>query len=115
MELTLSGVTYTASMMRIGFAEQFQYILRDESMHLNLGIDVINQIKIENPHVWGAEVKEEASQMILQGTQLESTTPATPSRAAYWHEHRDDERRPQIHRQPSPVADRLEGRVPRDD
>ncbi len=47
------------------------YILRDESMHLNFGIDVINQIKIENPHLWDAEMKEEATQMILQGTQLE--------------------------------------------
>ncbi|MDD6791428.1 MAG: ribonucleotide-diphosphate reductase subunit beta, partial [Thermobifida fusca] len=54
-----------------GVAEQFQYILRDESMHLNFGIDVINQIKIENPHLWDAELKEEATQMILQGTQLE--------------------------------------------
>ena len=34
-----------------GVAEQFQYILRDESMHLNFGIDMINQIKIENPHL----------------------------------------------------------------
>ncbi len=32
--------------------EQYQYILRDESIHLNFGIDVINQIKIENPHLW---------------------------------------------------------------
>ncbi len=54
-----------------GTAEQFQYILRDESMHLNFGIDMINQIKIENPHLWDAEMKDEATQMILQGTQLE--------------------------------------------
>ncbi len=54
-----------------GVAEQFQYILRDESMHLNFGIDVINQIKIENPHLWDAQMKDEATQMILQGTQLE--------------------------------------------
>ena len=54
-----------------GVAEQFQYILRDESMHLNFGIDVINQIKIENPHLWDDEMKDEAMQMILQGTQLE--------------------------------------------
>ncbi len=33
----------------VGIAEQYQYILRDESIHLNFGIDVINQIKIENP------------------------------------------------------------------
>ena len=31
-----------------GTAEQFQYILRDESMHVNFGIDMINQIKLEN-------------------------------------------------------------------
>ena len=36
----------------VGIAEQYQYILRDETIHLNFGIDVINQIKIENPHLW---------------------------------------------------------------
>lgn len=55
----------------VGIAEQYQYILRDESIHLNFGIDCINQIKIENPHLWDAAMKEEATQMILQGTQLE--------------------------------------------
>lgn len=69
------GFTQILSMGRrnkmAGVAEQFQYILRDESMHLNFGIDVINQIKIENPHLWDAAMKEEATQMILQGTQLE--------------------------------------------
>ncbi len=69
------GFTQILSMGRrnkmTGVAEQFQYILRDESMHLNFGIDVINQIKIENPHLWDASMKDEATQMILQGTQLE--------------------------------------------
>jgi ribonucleoside-diphosphate reductase beta chain len=69
------GFTQILSMGRrnkmTGVAEQFQYILRDESMHLNFGIDVINQIKIENPHLWDATMKDEATQMILQGTQLE--------------------------------------------
>ncbi len=69
------GFTQILSMGRrnkmTGTAEQFQYILRDESMHLNFGIDVINQIKIENPHLWDAQMKDEATQMILQGTQLE--------------------------------------------
>ena len=69
------GFTQILSMGRrnkmTGVAEQFQYILRDESMHLNFGIDVINQIKIENPHLWDAQMKDEATQMILQGTQLE--------------------------------------------
>ncbi|MFO1389124.1 ribonucleotide-diphosphate reductase subunit beta [Cellvibrio sp.] len=54
-----------------GVAEQFQYILRDESMHLNFGIDVINQIKLENPHLWTPEFQQEVIQMILEGTELE--------------------------------------------
>ena len=54
-----------------GTSEQFQYILRDESMHVNFGIDVINQIKLENPHLWDEEMQETARQMILEGMQLE--------------------------------------------
>ena len=54
-----------------GTAEQFQYILRDESMHLNFGIDVINQIKLENPQLWDEEMQDQAAGMILQGMQLE--------------------------------------------
>ena len=54
-----------------GTAEQFQYILRDESMHVNFGIDMINQIKLENPQLWDEELQTEARNMILQGTQLE--------------------------------------------
>jgi ribonucleoside-diphosphate reductase beta chain len=54
-----------------GTAEQFQYILRDESMHVNFGIDVINQIKLENPELWDDAMKKEAAQMILEGTELE--------------------------------------------
>ena len=69
------GFTQILSMGRrnkmTGTSEQFQYILRDESMHLNFGIDMINQIKIENPHLWDDAMKREATQMILQATQLE--------------------------------------------
>ena len=69
------GFTQILSMGRrnkmTGVAEQFQYILRDESMHLNFGIDVINQIKLENPHLWTEEFQQEAIQMILEGTALE--------------------------------------------
>ena len=69
------GFTQILSMGRrnkmTGTAEQFQYILRDESMHVNFGIDVINQIKIENPHLWDEQMKNEAAQMILEGTELE--------------------------------------------
>lgn len=54
-----------------GTSEQFQYILRDESMHANFGIDVINQIKIENPHLWTKEFQQEAINMIHEGVDLE--------------------------------------------
>ncbi len=69
------GFTQILSMGRrnkmTGTSEQFQYILRDESMHLNFGIDMINQIKLENPNLWTDKMKEHATQMILQATQLE--------------------------------------------
>ena len=69
------GFTQILSMGRrnkmTGVAEQFQYILRDESMHLNFGIDVINQIKLENPHLWNETFKQEVIRMILEGTQIE--------------------------------------------
>ena len=54
-----------------GTAEQFQYILRDESMHVNFGIDMINQIKLEKPQLRDEAMQTEARNMILQGTQLE--------------------------------------------
>ena len=69
------GFTQILSMGRrnkmTGTSEQFQYILRDESMHLNFGIDMINQIKLENPSLWTDKMKEESTQMILQAAQLE--------------------------------------------
>ncbi len=55
-----------------GTSEQFQYILRDESMHVNFGIDVINQIKVENPQIWTLAFQAEVMQMIREGVELES-------------------------------------------
>ena len=54
-----------------GVAEQFQYILRDESMHMNFGIDVINQIKLENQHLWTGEFQREMIALITDAVQLE--------------------------------------------
>jgi ribonucleoside-diphosphate reductase beta chain len=54
-----------------GTAEQFQYILRDESMHLNFGIDVINQIKLENSHLWTPEFKRYVIDLVKEGVDLE--------------------------------------------
>jgi len=55
----------------VGIAEQYQYILRDESLHLNFGIDVINQIRIENPHLWTKSFQEEVREMLVQACALE--------------------------------------------
>ena len=69
------GFTQILSMGRrnkmVGTAEQFQYILRDESMHMNFGIDVINQIKIENPHLWTPQFQADMIKMIKEGVDLE--------------------------------------------
>ncbi|SAL74338.1 ribonucleotide-diphosphate reductase subunit beta [Caballeronia peredens] len=54
-----------------GAAEQYQYILRDESMHCNFGIDLINQIKLEEPQLWTAEFKAEIRELFKQAVDLE--------------------------------------------
>lgn len=54
-----------------GAAEQYQYILRDESMHANFGIDLVNQIKLENPHLWTPEFKREITELFHQAIDLE--------------------------------------------
>ena len=66
-----------------GAAEQYMYILRDESMHCNFGIDLVNQIKLENPHLWTAAVPRGAARAVPHGRWSSSTaTPRTPCRAA---------------------------------
>ena len=54
-----------------GVAEQFQYILRDESMHMNFGIDVINQIKVENPQLWTQDFQAEIIAIVKEAVDLE--------------------------------------------
>lgn len=55
----------------IGAAEQYQYILRDESMHCNFGIDVINTIKLENPHLWTKDFVAELTSLFREAVELE--------------------------------------------
>ena len=70
------GFTQILSMGRrnklTGVAQQFQYILRDESMHMNFGIDVINQIKLENPELWQPNFQEEMIKLVRKGVELET-------------------------------------------
>jgi ribonucleoside-diphosphate reductase beta chain len=54
-----------------GAAEQYMYILRDESMHCNFGIDLINTIKLENPHLWTSEFREEIRSLFRTAVDLE--------------------------------------------
>lgn len=54
-----------------GIGEQFQYILRDESIHLNFGIDLINGIKAENPEVWSPEFQKHIVELMEQAVELE--------------------------------------------
>jgi ribonucleoside-diphosphate reductase beta chain len=55
----------------VGAAEQYQYILRDESMHLNFGIDLINQIKLENPELWTPPFQDEIAALMRRAVELE--------------------------------------------
>ncbi|ROH86945.1 ribonucleotide-diphosphate reductase subunit beta [Pseudomethylobacillus aquaticus] len=54
-----------------GAAEQYQYILRDESMHCNFGIDLINTLKQENPALWTPAFREEIRDLMQQAVELE--------------------------------------------
>jgi len=54
-----------------GAAEQYMYILRDESMHCNFGIDLVNQIKLENPQLWTASFREELADIFRRAVELE--------------------------------------------
>ena len=55
----------------VGVAEMYQYILRDESIHLNFGIDAINQIKLENPYLWSERFQAEVRRMLAEACELE--------------------------------------------
>jgi ribonucleoside-diphosphate reductase beta chain len=54
-----------------GVGEQFQYILRDETIHLNFGIDLINGLKAENPQIWTLEFQREIRELVEQAVELE--------------------------------------------
>jgi ribonucleoside-diphosphate reductase beta chain len=54
-----------------GVGEQFQYVLRDESVHLAFGADLINAIVAENPEIWTAEFKSDLTAKIKRAVELE--------------------------------------------
>jgi ribonucleoside-diphosphate reductase beta chain len=54
-----------------GAAEQYQYILRDESLHCNFGVDLINTIKLENPQLWTPQFQAEVTELFRTAVDLE--------------------------------------------
>ena len=70
-----AGFAMMLSLLRkhrmVGVGEQFQFILRDESVHLAFGADLINTIVQENPNIWTPEFKKDLTQKIMQGVDLE--------------------------------------------
>lgn len=71
-----TGFTQILSLGRrnrmVGISEQYQYIIRDESLHLNFGIDVINQIRAENPALWTEAFQAEIRRMLGDAAELEA-------------------------------------------
>ena len=97
-----------------GAAEQYQYILRDESMHCNFGIDLINTIKLENPHLWTNEFKAEITGLIQKGVELEYRyAEDTMPRGVLGLNAAHVQGIPALHRQPPLPADRARRDVPR--
>ncbi len=57
----------------VGSAEQIEYIMRDESMHLNFGIEIINALKVENPELWTKAFQDRIVGLVRKATELEYT------------------------------------------
>ncbi len=56
-----------------GSAEQIQYIMRDESMHLNFGLEIINAIREENPELWTPDFQARIVELVRKAAVLEYT------------------------------------------
>ena len=55
----------------VGIGQQFEYIMRDESLHLAFGCDLINTIIDENPSVWSMDFQAEITELIIKAVKLE--------------------------------------------
>jgi ribonucleoside-diphosphate reductase beta chain len=55
----------------VGIGEQFEYIMRDESLHLAFGCDLIGTVRSEYPDVWTPEFQEEILRLVKQAVELE--------------------------------------------
>lgn len=64
-------LSFKRSNKMIGIGEQFQYILRDESVHLSFGTDLINTVIAEFPDVWTDDFKKATTAKISKAVELE--------------------------------------------
>lgn len=54
-----------------GIAEQIQYTLRDETIHIKFGTQLLNKIKEQHPTAWTKELEEELTGYLVQAVELE--------------------------------------------
>lgn len=54
-----------------GVAEQFQYIMRDEGLHVNFGMNLVRQLFEDVPNLNKAYILKRAREVIMEGTYLE--------------------------------------------
>jgi ribonucleoside-diphosphate reductase beta chain len=54
-----------------GIAEQIQYTLRDESLHIEYGTTLLNTIKEQNPDVWTETFEDELTHHLKHAVELE--------------------------------------------
>ena len=55
----------------VGIGEQFEYIMRDESLHLAFGCDLIKTICVENPDIWTKDFKDEIVELVKEAVEYE--------------------------------------------
>jgi len=54
-----------------GIAEQIQYTLRDESLHIKFGTNLLNRLKEQHPEVWDDNFEEELTGYLKSAVELE--------------------------------------------
>lgn len=54
-----------------GIAEQIQYTLRDESIHIQFGTTLLNKIKEQYPEIWDKEMEDKLTSIMKEAVELE--------------------------------------------
>ena len=54
-----------------GLYDQINYTIRDESIHVEFGVRVINKIKEDYPSVWSKQSQEEICLIVEEGVNIE--------------------------------------------